>query len=234
VAREYFALKTRPANYRRALEQFRAQVGDLEVHEYTQDHVWTFRNWLNETKDEKKGEVLSGKTKNNKMSAISSLFGFAIEKRYRNDNPSRDVKLFPKGENVKKRRRLYTKAELTALYIKGKPEQDWQVWSPRLGLYAGVRITESIQLKPEDVSNEFGVWPHFSSAQPGSEGQRQSGPRQRQRGLQFTVITRRSARLGFLNTSAIAQSALCAPWPPIFVPKQRKAWVPQSALVHEP
>ena len=88
--------------------------------------MWAFRNWLNEARDEKKGELLAGKTKNNKMSAISSLFGFSIEKRYRNDSPTRDVKLFPKTENVKKRRRLYTKDELTAVFIKGKPELDWQ------------------------------------------------------------------------------------------------------------
>ena len=199
VTREYFALKTRPANYRRALEQFREQVGDLEIREYTQDHVWTYRNWLNKTTDEKKGQPLAGKTKNNKMAAISSLFGFAIEKRYCNDNPTRDVRLFSKSENVKKRRRLYTKEELTALYIKGKPEQDWQVWSPRLGLYAGVRITESIQLKPEDVSNEFGVW-HIL-IRPG-RGQKVKGNRARVIPVHSELI-----RLGFIDYAKAAKKA---------------------------
>jgi integrase len=199
VAREYFALKTRPANYRRALEQFREQCGDLEIGAYTQDHVWAFRNWLNETRDEKKGELLAGKTKNNKMSAISSLFGFSIEKRYRNDNPTRDVKLFPKTENVKKRRRLYTKDELTAVFIKGKPELEWQKWSPRLGLYAGVRITESIQLKPGDVSNEFGVW-HLL-IQPG-RGQKVKGDRARVIPVHEELI-----RLGFIDYAKAAKGA---------------------------
>jgi integrase len=158
VTRDYFASKRRPKNYRRALEQFRERVGDLEVNQYTPEHVWEFRNWLNETRDEKKGEVLAGKTKNNKLSAVSSLFGFAIEKRYRNDNPTRDVTLFPKNENVKKHRRLYTKTELTALFVKGKRATEWQYWAPLLGIYAGVRITEAIQLRPFDISHEFGVW----------------------------------------------------------------------------
>jgi integrase len=158
VTQQYFAFKRRPKNYRRALEQFRERVGDLEVNQYTPDHVWEFRNWLNETRDEKKGEVLAGNTKNNKLSAVSSLFGFAIEKRYRNENPSRDVKLFPKSENVKKRRRLYTEAEMTALFIKGRRAAEWQHWAPLLGIYAGVRITEAIQLRPSDISLEFGVW----------------------------------------------------------------------------
>jgi hypothetical protein len=56
VTREYFASKPRPKNYRRALEQFREQCGDFEIHEYASDHVWSFRNWLDTTKDEKKGD----------------------------------------------------------------------------------------------------------------------------------------------------------------------------------
>jgi Phage integrase SAM-like domain len=145
---DYWKSKPRPANYRRALEQFREQCGDLEIAHYTPDHCWTFRNWLNDTLDEKKGQKLSGQTKNNKLSAISSVFSFAIEQRYRNDNPMRDVKLYPKNENRKKKRRLYTRDELTALFVIGRRQGDWMHWAPLLGLYAGLRITEAIQLGP--------------------------------------------------------------------------------------
>lgn len=197
VTREYFATRSRPGNYRRALEQFREQVGDLPVHEYTEDHCWTFRNWLNETRDEKKGEVLAGKTKNNKMSAVSSLFGFAIEKRYRNGNPTRDVKPFSKNENVKKRRRLYSKDELRAIFVDGKRDAEWQKWSPLLGLYAGVRITESIQLKPDDVSDEFSVW-HII-IRPG-RGQRVKGDRAR-----VIPVHKELIRLGFIELAKQAK-----------------------------
>ena len=156
--RTYFESRDRPLNYRRALEQFREVCGDREISEYTPDHCWTFRNWLSDTKDEKKGLPLAGQTKNNKLSAISSLFGFAIEKRHRNDNPMRDVKLYPKNENRKKKRRLYAKEELSALFEKGQRDEEWQYWAPLLGIYAGVRIREAIQLRPTDISDDFGVW----------------------------------------------------------------------------
>ena len=191
VTTEYFAAKTRSKNYRRALEQFREECGDLPVGDYTADHVWTFRNWLDETKDEKKGEVLSGKTKNNKMSAISSLFGFAIEKRYRNGNPTRDVKWFSREENRKKRRRLYTKQELTALFIRGERDMEWHKWTPLFALYAGMRLRESMQLKPENISNEFGVW-HFI-IRPG-RGQIVKGGRER-----VVPIHKELIRLGILD-----------------------------------
>lgn len=191
LTREYLASKKRSKNYRRALEQFREQVGDLEVGMYTPDHVWTFRNWLNETRDEKKGEKLSGQTKNNKLSAISSVFNFAIEKRYRNNNPTRDVKLYPKSENRKKTRRLYTKEELTALFVDGKRQSEWMYWSPLFGLYAGLRITEAIQLRPNDISREFGVW-HFL-IRPG-RGQSVKGDRAR-----AVPVHKELIRLGLLD-----------------------------------
>ncbi len=108
VTRDYFAAKKRSKNYKRALEQFREQCGDLEIHEYTPDHCWKYRNWLGDTLDEKKGQKLAGQTKVHKLGAVRSLFEFAIEKRHRNDNPMREVKTYPKNENIKKRRRLYT------------------------------------------------------------------------------------------------------------------------------
>jgi hypothetical protein len=94
LTEQYFAAKKRSKNYKRALEQFREQCGDLEVHEYDSDHCWKYRNWLNDTLDEKKGERLAGQTKNHKLSAARSLFDFAVERRYRNDNPMRDVKVY--------------------------------------------------------------------------------------------------------------------------------------------
>lgn len=89
ITADYFAAKKRSGNYKRALEQFREQCGDLEVHQYTAEHCWSFRNWLNEALDEKKGERLAGQTKNHKLAAARSLFDFAIEKRHRNDNRAR-------------------------------------------------------------------------------------------------------------------------------------------------
>src|SRR5262249_30263088 len=97
VTPDYFKAAPRSSNYRRALQQFREVVGDKEIGDYTADDCWTFRNWLSEALDEKKGELLSGRTKNNKLSAVSSLFNFAIERRYRNDNPMQNVKWYPKN-----------------------------------------------------------------------------------------------------------------------------------------
>jgi len=191
VTRAYFAAKPRPANYRRALEQFREQCGDLEVGQYTADHCWKFRNWLTTTLDEKRGLLLSGQTKNNKMSAVSSMFGFAIEARHRNDNPMRDVKFYPKNENQKKHRRLYTKGELTALFVNGQREEEWQFWAPLIAIFAGVRLRESIQFRPSDISDQFGVW-HFL-VQPG-RGQRVKGGQAR-----VVPVHRELIRLGLLD-----------------------------------
>ena len=114
--------------YRRALAQFREICGDKDVAIYTIDDCWTFRNWLGDTKDEKKSQPLAGQTKNNKLSAVSSLFWFAIERRYRNDNPMRDVKYYSKNENRKKCRRLYTEHELARLFVAGQRQKEWQYW----------------------------------------------------------------------------------------------------------
>jgi integrase len=125
------------------------------------------------------------------------LFGFAIEKRYRNGNPTRDVKSFSKTENVKKRRRLYSKDELRAIFVNGKRDTEWQKWSPLLGLYAGVRITESIQLRPDDVSDEFSVW-HII-IRPG-RGQRVKGDRAR-----VIPVHKELVRLGFIELAKRAK-----------------------------
>jgi site-specific recombinase XerD len=191
ITREYFAAKKRSKNYKRALEQFREQCGDLEVHHYDPDHCWKFRNWLGDTLDEKKGQELAGQTKNHKLTAVRSLFDFAIERRHRNDNPMRDVKVYSKKENVKKKRRLYTKEEMTALFVDGQRKAEWQYWAPLLGIYAGVRITEGIQLRPEDVSDQFGVW-HIV-IRPG-RGQFVKGNKAR-----VVPIHKELVRLGFLE-----------------------------------
>lgn len=191
VTRDFFAAKLRSHNYRRALEQFREQCDDLPIGEYTADHCWMFRNWLKATTDEKHGLPLSGKTKNNKLSAVSSVFSFAIEARHRNDNPMRDVNSYPRNENLKKHRRLYTKAELTALFVKGERTKEWKWWVPVLAIYAGMRLRESIQLRPHDISNEFGVW-HFL-VRPG-RGQRVKGGQAR-----AVPVHRELVRLGLLD-----------------------------------
>lgn len=191
ITQEYFAAKKRSKNYKRALEQFREQCGDLEIHEYTPDHCWSYRNWLSDTLDEKKGEKLSGQTKVHKLSAVRSLFEFAIEKRHRNDNPMREVKTYSKKENIKKRRRLYSPNELRALFVDGEREGEWKYWSPLLGIYSGVRITESIQLRPRDVSDTFGIW-HII-IQPG-RGQNVKGDKAR-----VVPIHRELVRLGFIK-----------------------------------
>ncbi|MDI1285365.1 MAG: tyrosine-type recombinase/integrase [Reyranella sp.] len=191
IARDYFAAKKRSKNYKRALEQFREQCGDLEVHQYNADHCWKFRNWLSETLDEKKGEKLAGQTKNHKLSAVRSLFDFVIERRHRNDNPMRDVKVYSKKENMKKKRRLYSKEEMTALFVDGVRKAEWQYWAPLLGIYAGVRITEGIQLHPDDVSDNFGVW-HII-IRPG-RGQSVKGDKAR-----VVPVHKELIRLGFLE-----------------------------------
>jgi site-specific recombinase XerD len=197
LERDFFAAKARPKNYKRALEQFREQCGDLEIAQYTEDHCWMFRNWLDTAKDERAGELLANGTKNKKLASVSSLFTFSIERRHRNVNPMRGVKAFPLAENVKKKRRLYRKDELEALFVAGVREDDWQYWSPLLGLFAGLRITESIQLRPHDVSDQFGIW-HLL-IQP---GRGQSVKRNRHRAV---PVHRELIRLGFIEYAKAAQ-----------------------------
>lgn len=172
LTKQFLGLNGHTLHFRRALAQFREICGDRDVASYTVDDCWRFRNWLAETKDEKKGEPLSGQTKNNKLSSVSSLFWFAIERRYRNDNPMRVVKYYPKNENPKKRRRLYSGDELARLFVAGQRHKEWQYWIPLLGLFAGLRIREAMQLRPLDISNGFGTW-HLI-IQPG-RGQRVKG-----------------------------------------------------------
>jgi len=176
LTRQFLCLNAHTSHFHRPLAQFREICGNRDIATYTVDDCWRFRNWLAETKDEKKGELLSGQTKNNKLSSVSSLFWFAIERRYRNDNPMLNVKYYPKGENPKKRRRLYTEDELTRLFVAGKRRKEWQYWIPLIGLFAGLRIREAMQLRPRDISSSFDTW-HFI-IQPG-RGQRVKGDQAR-------------------------------------------------------
>lgn len=191
LTRQFLGVKERSMGYRRALAQFREVCGDKDVAIYTIDDCWTFRNWLSDTKDEKRGQPLAGQTKNNKLSAVSTLFWFAIERRYRNDNPMRDVKYYSKNENRKKCRRLYTEHELARLFVAGKRQKEWQYWAPLLGLYAGLRLREALQLRPLDVSDNFGTW-HLI-VQPG-RGQRVKSGQARLVPLHSELI-----RLGFID-----------------------------------
>ena len=191
LTKQFLARNAHALHFRRALQQFREICGDRDVATYTVDDCWSFRNWLAETKDEKKGEPLAGPTKNNKLSSVSALFWFAIERRYRNDNPMRNVKYYPKNENPKKRRRLYTEDELTRLFVAGKRRKEWQYWIPLLGLFAGLRIREAVQLRPLDISNNFGIW-HLI-IQPG-RGQRVKGGQARLVPLHNELL-----RLGFVE-----------------------------------
>ena len=197
--KQFFEARQRSFNYRSALRQFRTVCGDKEVHRYTPDDCWRFRNWLDtEARDEKKGQPLAGQTKLHKLGAVRSLFDFAIEKRHLDDNPMQNVKAFSKSEGVKKQRRLYSAQELKAIYIDGPQRAaEWQHWLPIVGLYAGLRLREALQLKPEDVSDEFGVW-HFI-IRP-SRGQRVKGNKTR-----LVPIHKELIRLGIVKLAQRAQ-----------------------------
>ncbi len=196
--REFFEAKRRSFNYRSALRQFITICGDKDVHLYTPDDCWRFRNWLDtEARDEKKGEPLAGQTKVHKLGAARTLFDFAIERRHRNDNPMANVKTFSKTENIKKYRRLYTEGELKALFVDAQPDTEWQRWLPRLALYAGMRLREVIQLRPHDVTDDFGVW-HIV-IRPG-RGQRVKGNKTRPVPIHKELI-----RLGFVKLAQQAQ-----------------------------
>jgi integrase len=191
VAKEYFAAEKRPLNYRRASEQFVEQCGDLLVQNYTEEHAWKFRNWLSEAKDEKRGQPLAGQTKNNKLSANRSIFKFAITKRYRKDDPFRDVAWYDKKENRKKKRRLLTKDELHVLFVEGERDAGYRYWAPLMCLFTGMRREEAIQLRVTDISDNFKVW-HFV-LQPG-EGQSTKSDEAR-----VVPIHKELIRLGFLD-----------------------------------
>lgn len=191
VAKEYLAAGDRPLNYRRASEQFIEVCGDLLIDNYTEEHAWKFRNWLDTTKDEKRGEPLAGKTKNNKLSANRSIMKFAIIKRYRKSDPFRDVAWYPKNENQKKRRRLLTKDELQALFVDGEREAGYRYWAPLMCLFSGMRREEAIQLRVSDVSENFGVW-HFV-IQPGEDQSVKSDE------ARVVPVHKELVRLGFLD-----------------------------------
>jgi integrase len=198
LSKDYFAARKRSFNYRSALRQFRDRCGDLPVNQYDPDHCWDFRKWLDEEAlDEKKGQKLAGQTKLHKLGAVRSLFDFAVEERHRDDNPMQNVKTFSKTENIKKRRRLYTPQELKALFVEGQREAEWQQWLPILGLYAGMRLREALQLRPHDVSNDFGVW-HII-IRPGP-GQSVKGGRAR-----VVPVHKELERIGFVALAKRAQ-----------------------------
>lgn len=103
------------------------------------------------------------------LTALRTVFDYALDREWRADNPFAGVKVL-EAKTKKEPRLPYGKAELTAIFSGpvhaqgkrpkgGAGEAAW--WLPVLALYSGARLNELGQLRVTDVQEEAGV--HFLS-----------------------------------------------------------------------
>jgi integrase len=111
-------------------------------------------------------KTVSGKTlKDGDLPGIRSVFGWAVDNRKLTKNPADAVKV--KAEKKRRTRdKGFTDREATAIFkaclgYARKPKEDAKTaaakkWAPLIAAYTGCRIAEALQLRKEDVREEFG------------------------------------------------------------------------------
>jgi integrase len=114
------------------------------------------------------GKPRSAKTINDSyLSAVRTVFAFAMDQLLLSDNPATGVKPLPRGKQPILRERDFTAAEqqmiLSATLAAPPPRMSAHKaaarrWVPWLCAYTGARVNEMTQLRAEDVKQVEGVW----------------------------------------------------------------------------
>jgi integrase len=115
-----------------------------------------------------KGKPRSAKTINDSyLSAVRTVFAYAVDRLLLADNPAAGVKPLPKDKKTVLRERDFTEAEqrmILSATLKSPPplmsahKAAARRWVPWLCAYTGARVNEITQLRGTDVAEIEGIW----------------------------------------------------------------------------
>lgn len=128
---------------------------------------------LNEIADRAGNERLSPKTRHKYFSGLKAFFQWCVADGYVAQNPAGEIRLGLKGGGGRSNRSPFTTEQLQQLFdsplyrgCKGPKRRklpgnclirDGLFWLPLLGLFAGLRVGEVVQLLASDVREQHGV-----------------------------------------------------------------------------
>ncbi|HDR9127760.1 TPA: tyrosine-type recombinase/integrase [Burkholderia vietnamiensis] len=140
--------------HQQTFKRFLAEQGDRPADDYSHEDIKTFKNRLLDTGN-------TGHTINQYLSAVRTLFGFAIKnKHYHQSNPV-DGLMIAGAKKVTTPRENFSHDELKAIYkwenyqwLALKPDY---FWGPLICLFSGIRIEEATSLELKDIKETDGV-----------------------------------------------------------------------------
>lgn len=155
-------------SYRNAIKALVEFLGHDDAPRVTTEDIIRFKDHLLGTNNPKTGKTISAKTvKDSYLSALRSVFGWAVTNRKITSNPASGVTI-KVAKRVKVRETWFTPAEIEAILsastrvTKGtkEPSQRHALkrWVPWLCAYTGARVGEIVQLRKQDLRQESGVW----------------------------------------------------------------------------
>jgi integrase len=133
--------------YTRQLEGF---IGHSDASQITDHDAIRWKNSLLDSK-------LSAKTINTRLTAIRSLFGWAIKNRLLTNNPFKDVTVERK-RSAERPRLPFTDEIVQHLLLKASSANAPIKWMTWIQAYTGDRISSVSQLRTSDIKRVQGIW----------------------------------------------------------------------------
>lgn len=169
--------------------------GDLPIGEYTPTHVRDFKDMMlrmpcrlsqtqrkltvqqivETTRDQEVLRLSPRTVREKSVAAVRAIFGYAVDNRYRPDNPASGIKVAVSSRSARRATYPFSVDELSALFtspVFTKSERppggggEAAKWLPLLALFTGARLEELAQLLVQDIRIEDGVRYIFIGADP--------------------------------------------------------------------
>ena len=105
-------------------------------------------------------EKLSGKTINGYLGNYRTLFKWAVDNKYLDENPFENVSVEHKRKPIAERRQAYSQAALSKVYstlCSGEIERESYKWAVLVGVFTGARLAEICQMEIADIQEHDGV-----------------------------------------------------------------------------
>jgi len=162
--------KSTYTNYRGTLRHLAAFLKHDQAHQVRPEDIVAY-------KDHRLAEGRSIKTvKDTDLSALKSLFGWAVSNRKLSTDPTIGVKLKP-GRTIVARQKWFSEEEARRI-LRGAltvergqdTEKTWLAkrWAPWLMAYSGARVGEIAQLRKQDIQQIGGAWHMVITPEAGS------------------------------------------------------------------
>lgn len=142
------------SDWNASVRRFIEVCGDLPIAAVTRSSVLDFRDALYEMPG-RRGEKLAPATVRKQITALSTMFGLAVQHGQLDRSPFANIQI--RDEGAPKGRESFTPEDLKAIFGTPLGTRDSDRWLPVLGLYTGARLEELGQLLVSDVREEDGI-----------------------------------------------------------------------------